>query len=204
MFTDRIRARLTDVLTPAAMDWAEESCALVAENPDALSLRFASAGMRCGRAPLGPDLADWTADDAVRALLLCSLGLDGSELAEVVESTYRHGDVPERRAVLRTLPLLDLGDRAVPLVRDALRTNDPRLVAVALGPYAAAHLDQRSWRDGVLKCLFMEVPLHVVADLDRRTDPELIRMFHDYAAERTVAGRSVPADLSTILESWEP
>ncbi|GAB3963325.1 EboA domain-containing protein [Actinoallomurus acanthiterrae] len=203
MKTEQIRDRLADLLSPAAMRWAEESCATVAAHPPALFELSAAAGLRCGRAPLGCDLPDWTADDAVRALMLCSLPLDGLELVETVATVYRHGDTLERRAVLRALPLLAVGDQAVPLVRDALRTNDPRLVAVALGPYAAEHLDQRSWRDGVLKCLFMGVPLAVVAGLDRRGDPELIRMFRDHASERTAAGRSVPTDLRLFLDSRE-
>ena len=57
--------------------------------------------------------------------------------------------------------------------RDALRTNDTRLVAAALGPYAAAHLDGHGWRQGVVKCVFMGVPLDAVADLDERADDEL-------------------------------
>ncbi|GAA4638360.1 EboA domain-containing protein [Actinoallomurus vinaceus] len=203
MKTEQIHGRLTDLLSPAAMRWAEASCAAVAAHPPALFELSAVAGLRCGRAPLGCDLPDWTADDAVRALMLCSLPLDGPELVETVAAVYRQGDTLERRAVLRTLPLLAIGDEAVPLVRDALRTNDPRLIAVALGPYAAEQLDQRSWRDGVLKCLFMGVPLVAVAGLDRRSDPELIRMFRDYAAERAAAGRSVPTDLRILLDSQE-
>ena len=45
------------------------------------------------------------------------------------------------------------------LLADALRTNDTRLVAAALGPYATRHFDTESWRQGVLKCLFVGVPL---------------------------------------------
>ena len=41
------------------------------------------------------------------------------------------------------------GRRCLPVVRDALRTNDTRLVAAALGPYAAAHLDDAAWRQAV-------------------------------------------------------
>ena len=52
---------------------------------------------------------------------------------------YRHGDAAERRAVSCALHLLAVGDAGVlPLVEDALRTNDTRLVAAAVGPYAAA------------------------------------------------------------------
>ncbi len=88
-------------------------------------------------------------------------------------------------------------------MRDALRANDVRLVAAAMGPFAAAHLDDHSWRHGVLKCLFVEVPLAAVAELTRRTDPELLRMVADYAAERRAAGREVPADALALLATDE-
>lgn len=199
---DRLHDRLVELLPSAAMQWVEESCEAVASIPDALLFLSASAGLRCGRAPLGTDFPDWTVDDAVRALILSSLRVDGPELGEAVERVYRQGDGAERRAVLRALPLLDVDGHAVRIVQDALRTNDPRLVAAALGPYSAEHLDQPAWRDGVLKCLFMGVPLLAVADLDRRIDPELIRMFRDYEAERLAAGRPVPVALRTVLEAW--
>ena len=65
-----------------------------------------------------------------------------------VHDLYRFGDADERRAVLLALLHLGLGGRAVDLVHDALRTNDPRLVAAALGPYATAELDDAAWRQG--------------------------------------------------------
>ena len=74
------------------------------------------------------------------------------------------------------------------LVADALRTNDPRLVASALGDFAGAHLDDHAWRHGVLKALFMGVPIDVVARLDDRADDELARMAAGLVAERRAAG----------------
>jgi hypothetical protein len=56
------------------------------------------------------------------------------------------------------------------------------------------------WRHGVLKCLFVGVPVAAVADLRRRGDAELARMVADYAAERRAAGRDVGADALTLLE----
>ncbi|MEK8109707.1 EboA domain-containing protein [Micromonospora sp. M12] len=59
--------------------------------------------------------------------------------------------------MLRALPLLPIGGAGVPLLHDAIRTNDTRLVAAALGPYAR-HLDPAAWRQAVLKCVFSGVP----------------------------------------------
>ena len=63
------------------------------------------------------------------------------------------------------------------------------------------HLDDHSWRHGVLKCLFVGVPLAAVSDVDKRSDAELLRMVADYAEERKAAGREVPADAVRMLEA---
>ncbi|MFD1537629.1 EboA domain-containing protein [Nonomuraea guangzhouensis] len=112
-----------------------------------------------------------------------------------IRGLYEAGDSGERLAILTALHELDLGETAVWLVEDALRTNDARLVAAALGPYGSAWLDDHAFRQGVLKCVFMSIPLSAVAGLDRRFDAELARMLSDYAAELRAAGRPVPRDV---------
>ncbi|MFC5219004.1 EboA domain-containing protein [Streptomyces coerulescens] len=150
--------------------------------------RFAEAGRMCRGA-----------EDVARVLLLHAVRPEPSALARL----YAHGTADERRAVLCVLPHLPhlTPADALPFVEDALRANDTRLVAAAVGPYAAEHLDAHQWRHAVLKCLFTGVPLAEVADLERRAagDGELARMLTDYAAERTAAGRPVPADLHRAL-----
>nr|WP_250851013.1 EboA domain-containing protein [Streptomyces malaysiensis] len=145
------------------------------------------------------DLAPHDLPDAARILILHAADADAPTAARL----YARGTGAERRAVLRALPHLALftGPDAVPLVEDALRTNDTRLVAAAVGPYAARHLPPHSWRQAVLKCLFTGVPLGAVAQWERRArgDGELARMLTDYARERTAAGRPVPGDLDRVL-----
>jgi hypothetical protein len=173
---------------------AADLAAVAGQGPAALEARFPSAGRLYGRGPL-PGWADWHVQDAVRTLLLARLPLTGTELAREAEARYWGGDAAERRGVLRALPFLPVGDAALVLTDDALRTNDTRLIAAALGPYARAHLDQYRWRQAVLKCLFTGVPLRTVAGLRERRDAELARMALGFAEERRAAGRTVPADL---------
>jgi hypothetical protein len=181
--------------------WLDNAVRRVGRNPAAVAGLFPAVGRRCGRGPLpdpSPELTGWTVDDAARVLLLTAMPLHGTALAEQVGALYRYGDAAEKRAVLRALPSLDIGDGAVELLHDAIRTNDTRLVAAALGPYAS-HLDDQTWRQAVLKCVFMEIPLTVVAGLDRRADGELGRMLASLDDERRVAGRTIPADASALL-----
>jgi hypothetical protein len=191
------------VLSTSAEAALQERCREVAADPARIRVRFPAAAREVART-LGtsPEPGVDRVEDRVRGSLLGALaeGLAGdpARLSAEVRDLYRFGDADERRAILLALPRLDLGGRAVDLVHDALRTNDPRLVAAALGP-CAAELDAPAWRHGVLKCLFLGVSLRLVAGLDDRIDAELLRMVADYADERRAAGRRVPADALTIL-----
>ncbi|MER6830792.1 EboA domain-containing protein [Streptosporangium sp. NPDC000563] len=187
----------TDSLLAAlGQEWLADARASVAAKPGSVTRHFAAAGRRAGRAPL-PDAPGWSADEAARAVLLAALPPE--EVAGQAADLYRYGDADEKRAVLKALPMLPVGAEAVPLLLDAIRTNDTRLVAAALGPYAR-HLDQTMWRQAVLKCVFMGVPLAAVDRLEERADAELAGMLAAFAEERTAAGRDVPADATALLD----
>ncbi|MFH8344465.1 EboA domain-containing protein [Streptomyces sp. NPDC018045] len=175
--------------------------AYTAYAPPVWEMRFASAGRYCTRRE-PPYARDREAAEAARILLLHTARAD----ARTATRLYEHGTAAERRAVLMALPHLDLGPSARPLVEDALRTNDTRLVAAAVGPYAARHLDAHTWRHAVLKCLFTGVPVTAVAGLAERArgDTELAHMLTAYARERTAAYRPVPADLQRVLDLTAP
>ncbi|MGN9757338.1 EboA domain-containing protein [Streptomyces sp. SD31] len=190
---------LIAVLDDTARTWLDASVAKVAADPAAVGRLFPAARRRCGHGRLGPY---WTVDEAARAALLTALPLRGQALADEVTRLHRQGDPAEQRAVLRTLPLLDLGDLALPLVRESLRGNDTTLIEAALGPYAAAHLPDAEYRQAVLKCVFYEIPLDRVTGLDSRADRELARMLADFAHERIVAGRDVPQDILPVVRAF--
>jgi L-ribulose-5-phosphate 3-epimerase len=190
--------------------WLVEAEAKVRRDPASVAALFPAVGRKVGRAPLRPEtdpqgLIHGTVDDLARTRLLAVLAevLDPAPLAEEVTRLYRYGDDAERRGVLRGLAVLPATTvpAGLDLVKDALRANDIRLVAAAMGGFAGRHLDDHNWRHGVLKCLFVGVPLAAVSDVDRRADEELLRMVGDYAEERKAAGREVPADAVTLLEA---
>lgn len=195
---DDLHTHLTQQLGGAARAWLDQALDEAAAHPgthgpiSVWELRLAEAGRRCGTEHA----------DAVRVLILDAARADTDALTRV----YAQGTAAERRAVLHALPHLVPGPDALPLVEDALRTNDTRLLAAAVGPYAARHLDTHNWRHAVLKCLFTGVPVDEVAELERRAhaDAELARMLGDYAAERTAAGRPVPEDLHRVLTLTDP
>ena len=201
-------AKLLDLLAPAVRDRLAAAVARVEEDPSAVVGLFASAGRKAGRGPTRPDdalgVVHPLVEDVARVELLAAHARAAGDRAAVVETLrdlYDHGDGDERRAVLRALDVLDVGDAAVDLLRDALRTNDVRLVSAAMGPYATAHLDDAGWRHGVLKCLFVGVPLAAVDGLEARRDDELVRMLRAFREERTAAGRDFPADGQALLDA---
>jgi hypothetical protein len=180
---------------PTAQDWADAAGTISYE---------------IGTDPAG--VVHGTVDDAARAALVLALDAahrgDADRLAAHLADLYREGDTAERRGVLRGLDALAVaagGDLPGPVVAvgrdlaaDALRANDTSLVAAAVGPFAAAHLDQHTWRHAVVKLVFQGTSLDAVAALDDRADAELARMARDLAAERRAAGRAVPDDLSRL------
>lgn len=190
--------------------WLAAAVDAVRADPATLATPFALAARRTSRDPLRPDtdpggIVHGTVADTARAALMVAF-VDGSGDPAELALRYREGDTGERRGILRGLDVLTvrgplppgLADVGRELAADALRTNDPSLVAAATGPFGAAHLDQHTWRHAVVKLVFQQVSLDAVTDLDRRADAELARMAGDLAAERRAAGRPVPDDLARI------
>ncbi|GIH09042.1 hypothetical protein Rhe02_71090 [Rhizocola hellebori] len=143
-----------------------------------LATELAAAGRKVGRANA----------EMARIRLLQSFQLSPQQVSDL----YRYGDNEEKRAILRACPVPDL-------LRDALRSNDSRLVAAALGP-AAAQLTDAEWRQAVLKAVFMGLQLAQVHGLNERADAELGRMLDGLRKEREAAGRIMPADAISLLE----
>ena len=196
--------------------WLREAVERVRAEPGAIGALFPAAGRKVGRAARHPEsdqdgLVHGTVDDVARTRLLATLAetLPADEFGTELSTLYRYGDGAERRGVIRALSTLPasvtdpVAGPGVEIVADALRGNDIQVIAAALGEFATRHLDQHAWRHGVLKFLFLGVPLAAVTGLGRRADDELTRMVADYAREREAAGREVPADAQRLLRgAW--
>lgn len=198
-------------LTEAGATWLEAARVDVLGHPTAISHYFAAVSRRCGRAPLRADdpqgLVHGTIDDAARGVLLGALTLRGVERVDLLDDLYHHGDAGEKRGILRGLHVLGaseepIGPALLPLVEDALRTNDVRLIAAALQEYGAQHLGQAAYLQAIVKFVFTGIPLHAVRNLAERQDAELARMLVDLAHERAAAGRGIPADIPPVVAAF--
>jgi hypothetical protein len=199
-------AALEERAAPEALAWLREAVAEVEHDAAVVRTRFPMAGRKVGRAPLDPDAdADdvhaWTIDDAARTLLLVALA---DRAAGELPDLYRFGDAAERRGLLRALPYLPVGEEAMAIVDDAIRTNDTRLVAAALGPYATERLDDAAYDQAVLKCVFIGVPITPLDGLPARATAETARMLAAFVHERVAAGRDVPAEVWDVIDRHPP
>ena len=177
-----------------ALTWLAAARERVSRNRYELPSVFAGAGRACGRTPL---IDGRRTDEIARVLILTWLSWRDPE---PLMDLYRWGDADEKHAVLSALEHIELaGAAALPIVEDALRTNDTRLIAAALGRYGAQHLPDPAYRHAILKCVFCDIPLDSVSGLPDRADAELARMLDDFVRERIAAGRSVPEDVWPIL-----
>ena len=204
--SEEVARPLWERLEPGPAGWLRERLADVGERPEAIRPVFPAVGRKIGRGPLDPEGSDddvhaWTIDDAGRTLLLAGLG---ERAADELPDLYRFGDAAERRGLLRALPYLPIGDAALGLVDDAIRTNDTSLIAAALGPYATEHLDDAGYSQAVLKCVFSGIPIAPLDGIPERVTPDGARMLAAFVHERIAAGRDVPAEVWLVIDRHPP
>jgi hypothetical protein len=192
-------------------DWQPPSRSLAASYP--------AAGMRTGRAPLALSAADlrelntaaphigferWQREDAARALLLIAhrgTGRSGDAFVADALACFEQGDAREQQSFLRAIALWPEAKAFLPYAIDACRTNIvPVFEALACeNPYPSQYFPERNFNQVVLKAMFNSIALQRIVGLPSRLNAELSRMARDYAAERTAAGRSVPADIHLAI-----
>jgi hypothetical protein len=171
---------------------------------DALALSPAELDELRAAAP-GIGFARWTRDDAARALLLIDRrhgGRTGDAFVADALGCFEQGDAREQQSWLRAIALWPEAQALLPTAIDACRTNIiPVFEALACeNPYPAAHFPDRNFNQLVLKAMFNAIELARIHGLAGRRNAELSRMARDYAAERTAAGRAVPADIDLALK----
>ncbi|MEM7796439.1 MAG: EboA family metabolite traffic protein [Cyanobacteria bacterium P01_C01_bin.118] len=150
----------------------------------------------------GWDPAQWSLDQAGRALLLLSLPAeDGHSFHATLEKLFNAADVSELIALYQSLPLLPHSELFIARAAEGLRTSiDAVFNAVALrNPFPGDYFEQPSWNQMILKAVFVGSPLHLIQQLDQRANAELARMLSDYAHERWAAKREVTPELWRLI-----
>lgn len=157
----------------------------------------AAALALAGQARPGWDPAPWTVDQAARVRLLLAAAADAGSFVRRLDQLCATADLDELVAFYRGLPLYPDAPRHRLRAAEGVRTN-MRAVFEAVAhrnPYPAEQLPEDAWNQMVLKALFVGSTLAPIIGLDRRANPTLARMLHDYAHERWSAARPVSPEL---------
>jgi hypothetical protein len=143
-----------------------------------------------------------------RALLLAAVAERAAPatLARIVACCWRGGDLEERRAVVRALPLLpdppDLRWIAREAARSAVRPVFEALVCD--NPYPVARLDDDALATLALRVLHEGVPLGRLVGLGARVTPAMRRMAAELVHARESEGLPVPVDAGRLLHHAGP
>ncbi len=172
----------------------------------AMFAAFAAAPRCVGRKELpaflhrGFVLKGWTRDQVARTVLLLTCPPDAGYLP-MLDRLFQAADLGELICLYQALSLLPFPEAHRAQAAEGLRSNMlPVFRAVALdNPYPAAWLDEGAWNQMIVKAVFVGCPLHGVVGLDDRANTALAAMLVDYARERRVAGRPVPAGLWRLV-----
>ncbi len=146
--------------------------------------------------------SDWSLDQAGRTLLLLSLPAEEAhQYQALVEKLFSTADVSEQIALYQSLPLLPYPHLFVARAAEGLRTSITAVFnAIALNnPFPGDYFEALPWNQMVLKAVFVDSPLHLIQQLDKRANPELARMLSDYAHERWAAKRQVTPELWRLI-----
>lgn len=158
------------------------------------------AVIRAAGFPADVPLTSWQRVDAERCKQLRELAasLAPDEFRAIALACFEYGDAAEQTSWCRAVSLLPQPEQFLQHVIDACRTNIlPLFESIACdNPYTAAFFPERNFNQVVLKAMFNGIALSRIVGLAARRNAELSRMATDYAAERTAAGRTVPADIA--------
>jgi len=209
-----LRPRLTAAAW-AALEGARRA-ARVGEEPRGVAHCFAALDRQVGHGSLpattpplagGTDsipVAGWSLATAARASLLLAVARGPGRGLEAAVALYDRGEIGERIACLRALPLLEANDTGLVAIADGCRSNVlPLFDAATVNPYASRWLDDDAFAHAVLKRATLGLPLASVVRLDERGSPELARMLRSLIREREISARPWPAEAAAVAARLE-
>ncbi|WP_051349919.1 EboA domain-containing protein [Dyadobacter alkalitolerans] len=146
----------------------------------------------------GFSVEGWSLVRLARVWLLTQLDpSDKEEYVKNIETLFDTAEMNELVALYAALPVLSYPDQWLFRATDAVRSNMGFVFdAIALyNPYPEKHFSELAWNQLVLKTIFNDKPIHFIEGLDNRANEKLAMTLSDFAHERWVAGRSVPAQV---------
>ena len=140
----------------------------------------------------------WTAEHLGRVFLLIQADTnDKDRYVKLIGDLFLAAEMNELVALYSALPLLAYPELWAGRCAEGIRSNIGNVLEAIMyhNPYPAEQLASDAWNQLVMKAIFTEKQLKLIPGLEKRNNPELVRMLLDYARERGAAGRTVGSDL---------
>ncbi|WP_303311047.1 EboA domain-containing protein [Hymenobacter sp. BT730] len=147
----------------------------------------------------------WTADQAVRTLLLLHAPHQSpTDYTAILNRLFTTADLTELTTLYAALPLLPHPESHVKRAAEGVRTTMTQVFdAIALNnPYPHDFLPTEAWNQMILKAVFNVRPLHRIYGLDQRHNAALAQMLIDYAHERWAAGRTLTPEVWRLVSPY--
>ena len=200
---------------PASLTWLEEQADKIkaSTSPNSFFLAFSRASRYFKKEgvswtegaksslPEGVDPSAWDSLQVARIYLVLQLPFQNESWQAILQQLFETGDMYEQQALYAALPLFPNPEGLLPRAIEGCRTNMSLIFdAIALrNPFPARFFPEANWNQLVLKAIFMQRPLYLIQDLDRRRNVALAAMATDFAHERWAAGRAVMPEVWRLL-----
>ncbi len=186
--------------------WLEEKT----QNAKSTQLAFVATPRFIGKRPISFELANnqtknWTLDRLVRVYLLLKLeNINPEGFEEQVNTLFDTAEINESIALYSALPLFQQPEKWLLRATDAVRSNIGDIFdSIAFeNDYPVKHFSELAWNQLVLKCIFNEKPIHQIVGLDSRANQHLADTLSDFAHERWVADRRIPAQVWRLVTNF--
>lgn len=210
-----LKKALEATAEPASSTWLAEQAEKIkfANSPNPFFLAFSRASRYFKKEgvswmdgatislPEGVDPTAWDSLQVARIYLVLQLPFQNEAWLAILQQLFETGDMYEQQALYAALPLLPNAEGLLPRAIEGCRTNMSLIFdAIALrNPFPARFFPEANWNQLVLKAIFMQRPLYLIQDLDRRRNEALAAMAIDFAHERWAAGRTVMPEVWRLL-----
>ena len=200
---------------PASLTWLAEQAEKIksSSSPNSFFLAFSRASRYFKKEavswtkgatmslPVGVDPSAWDSLQVARIYLVLQLPFQNESWQAILQQLFETGDMYEQQALYAALPLFPNAEGLLPRAIEGCRTNMSVVFdAISLrNPFPARFFPEANWNQLVLKAIFMQRPLYLIQDLDRRRNAALAAMATDFAHERWSAGRAVMPEVWRLL-----
>ncbi len=151
------------------------------------------------------NVADWTVVRTARVWILLTLASNFPDnFDKNLETLFDTAEMNEFVALYSALAFVPTPQKWLFRATEAVRSNMGVVFdAIAMGnPYPAKYFPEDAWNQLVLKTIFSDKPIHMVAGLKSRENAHLAATISDFAHERWAAGRTLAPEIWRLTSTF--